>query len=209
MTSIDGIYPNRLNRRKPLNYQENGQSLPNWRAKAQTLFEAAQSTYAWYVKSREAGRVKSQTWVEAVYKYLAGMAIENLLKAVMIGKDKSLVGECELLKSITNHTVWTNQKNDKLRFLRESKSLQDNERLTDDEKEFLSLVERYVVWVGRYPIPTKQSAYIDDLDTIEKFEQSHPDVKDFDKLFQSTYGKLMQLSARIDNENMARDSRPT
>ena len=78
MTSIDGIYPNRLNRRKPLNYQENGQSLPNWTAKAQTLFEAAQSTYAWYVKSREADRVKSQTWVEAVYKYLAGMAIENL-----------------------------------------------------------------------------------------------------------------------------------
>ena len=208
MTSIDGIYPNRLNRRKPLNYQENGQSLPNWRAKAQTLFEAAQSTYAWYVKSREADRVKSQTWVEAVYKYLAGMAIENLLKAVMIGKEKSLVGECELPQSITNHTVWTNQKNNKLRFLRESKSLQDNERLTDDEKEFLSLVERYVVWVGRYPIPTTRSAYIDDLDIIEKFEQSHPDVKDFDKLFQSTYGKLMRLSARIDVENMARDSRP-
>jgi|GEM_PF-550746 hypothetical protein len=208
MTSIDGIYPNRLNRRKPLNYQENGQSLPNWTAKAQTLFEAAQSTYAWYLKSREADRVKSQTWVEAVYKYLAGMAIENLLKAVMIGKDKSLVGEHKLLKSITNHTVWTNQKNDKLKFLRESKSLQDNERLTDDEKEFLSLVERYVVWVGRYPIPTKRSAYIDDLETVEKFEQSYSEVKDFDKLFQSTYGKLMRLSARIDVENMARDSRP-
>ena len=137
------------------------------------------------------------------------MAIENLLKAVMIGKDKSLVGECELPQSITNHTVWTNQKNNKLRFLRESKSLQDNERLTDDEKEFLSLVERYVVWVGRYPIPTKRSAYIDDLDTVEKFEQSYPDVKDFDKLFQSTYEKLMRLSERIDGENMARDSRPT
>ena len=127
----------------------------------------------------------------------------------MIGKDKSLVGECELPQSITNHTVWTNQKNNKLRFLRESKSLQDNERLTDDEKEFLSLVERYVVWVGRYPIPTKRSAYIDDLDTVEKFEQSYPDVKDFDKLFQSTYEKLDTVVERIDGENMARDSRPT
>jgi hypothetical protein len=62
--------------------------------------------------------------------------------------------------------VWTRQKNGKLKFLDDSKSLQDDERLTEDEKEFLSMVER-LVWVGRYPIPITERDYGKDLDTLK------------------------------------------
>jgi hypothetical protein len=131
------------------------------------------------------------------------MAIENLLKAIMIRKDQCLVRMHELDKSIKRHTVWSYHKNGRLKFLR------DRQQLTDDEKEFLSVVEYYVVWLGRYPIPTKASFFRDNLDAVENFEKLHPKLEDFNKLFKSTYGKLELLAAggdpKIEAEIMARD----
>jgi hypothetical protein len=171
--------------------------------RAQNLFDAARVAFEETMKMRGDEETKS-TWIDSVYKYLAGIAIENLLKAIMIRVDPCLVGMEELDKSIKHHTMWSNHKDGRLKFL------QDQQQLTDDEKEFLSVVEYYVVWLGRYPIPTKASAFRDDLDTIENFEKLYPKLEDFNKLFESTYGKLELLAAggdpKIEAEIMARDS---
>jgi hypothetical protein len=205
MTSIDGIYPNRSWRNQSGTYQKIRQSVIYWTNKAQNLFDAADAAYKEAIESRVVGKAKSE-WIDFVYKYLAGMAVENLLKAIMIGQDKSLVGEYELSQSTKWHDVWTRHKSDRLKFLHEceSKSLQANERLTEDEKKFLSVVECYVVWVGRYPIPVTESAFRNDLDAIEDFEQAHPKLEDFDNLFQSAYGKLMWLAAKKERESIAK-----
>jgi hypothetical protein len=104
MTSIEGIYPNRLKRRRPCAYLRIGRSIIYWEAKAKNLFEAAQEVYKWSIESRDVGRVKSSTWIEPVYKYLAGMATENLLKAIMIGNERAPVGEHELSPSLRSTT---------------------------------------------------------------------------------------------------------
>ena len=98
--------------------------------------------------------------------------------------------------------MWTREKNGKLKLLQDSKSLQDDERLNKDEKEFLSVLEYHVVWVGRYPIPTTRQGFRDDLDAIEDFELAHSsELEDFHTLFQSACGKLARLAARIEVEN--------
>jgi hypothetical protein len=169
---------------------------------AQNLFDAAQEAFDGAIKSREAGKVKS-TQIDSVYKYLAGMAIENLLKAVMIRKDQCLVSMHELDKSIKRHNTWSYHKNGRLKFL------QEQQQLTNDEKEFLSIVEYYVVWLGRYPIPTKANFFRDNLDAVENFEKLHPKIEDFNKLFTSTYSKLSLLAAggdpKIEAEILARN----
>lgn len=169
---------------------------------AQNLSDAPQVAFDDVIKSRKGAKIES-TWIDSVYKYLAGMAIENLLKVIMIRKDQCLVRMDGLDKSIKSHTVWSYHRNGKLKFL------QDQQQLTDDETEFLRVVEHYVVWLGRYPIPLKASVFRDDLDTVENFEKSHPKLEDFNKLFESTYGKLALMAAggdpKIEAEIMARN----
>jgi hypothetical protein len=185
---VTSIYPDSSKRKNPFAYSRIGRSIIYWRNQAQNLSDAAQVAFDDAIKSRKSTKVES-TWIDSVYKYLAGMAIENLLKAIMIRKNQCLVRIDGLDKSIKSHNVWSNQRDDKLKFL------QDQQQLTDDEMKFLSVVEHYVVWLGRYPIPTKASNFRDDLDTVEKFKKSHPKLEDFNKLFKSTYGKLDLLAA--------------
>jgi len=100
------IYPNSPKRKSPYAYLKIERSTIYWMSQAQNLFDAVQEAFDGAIISREAGKIKS-TLIDSVYKYLAGMAIENLLKAIMIRKYRCLVSMHKLDESITRHTTWS------------------------------------------------------------------------------------------------------
>lgn len=105
-------------------------------------------------------------------KCLAGMSVENLLKAIMVRDEPCLVGKYKISDEIKSHNVWseygdTSKRDKPVKFLNGSEvatggrlqsvisedgteqSIKDV--LEEDEQEFLRIVEAYVAWIGRFP----------------------------------------------------------
>jgi len=76
-----------------------------------------------------------------VYGLLMGYAIENLAKGVLVARDPGHISKEGQFK-LTNHDI---------------RSLVENVlgTISNEEGDVLDLLETYVLWVGRYPIPRK------------------------------------------------------
>jgi hypothetical protein len=185
------LYPARKFRLSPGNYARRGRDPYHWAVQADNLHDAAIAVFKQIMQDRADQKAESM-WIDDVYKYLVGITLENLLKAIMIRDDKSLVSEHELHEGIRHHDMWRRQKDNKLKALKEPCNL------SQDEQDFLKIAESYVVWMGRYPIPTTEKAYRNDLDATEAFEKLHPNLEDFNELFNRVYYALAQLAAGVD-----------
>jgi|GEM_PF-1210795 hypothetical protein len=134
-----------------------------WMYQAESFARVARLAFNQAKEDRKAG-VTAERWVDGVYKYLACLALENLLKAIMINDDKCLVSKRKIDDELKSHHIWTTQlqKEDEL-----FKDIAENQ-LTEDERDLLEIAEHYVIWVGRYPIATNRDAYTKSLDAIKK-----------------------------------------
>jgi hypothetical protein len=114
-----------------------------WFQKAQALYDAANVVrYAFWPEKRTPRDRKaavSDFYKGTVYMLLAGLAVETILKGILIGQNPQLVEKQELWKELVNHDLKKLYKKTKLTM----SNLQNNlfERLTN-----------YVITFGKYPV---------------------------------------------------------
>lgn len=80
--------------------------------------------------------------IEKVFMFIAGLAIENLIKALCITREGALDKRGGFRNNLTTH---------KLLNLLEDAGIP----LSDEENDLAERLEQYVLWAGRYPIPRK------------------------------------------------------
>ncbi|MGZ4885738.1 MAG: hypothetical protein ACXVI0_09470 [Halobacteriota archaeon] len=146
-----------------------------WRQKAINLEKAANLVLNQMKIDENASRVEGG-WVHSVYKYLAGMTIENLLKGIIVADySDTLIINGKMKPEFARHRTWTKHNKGKLRFLQNL--------ITEDQRTLMTYLEPYVVWMGRYPVALDADQYADDLDkqlqvqlSSEKLESDFKDL---------------------------------
>lgn len=82
------------------------------------------------------------------YMLLTGMAFENLIKGILIQRDKALVTREQIESGILprgGHGI--------------SAGAKDLLPLTTQEFNLLQRIEEYLFWAGRYPVPLRSGTY--------------------------------------------------
>ncbi len=188
---------------QPYDFTNYGRDPMVWSYEADNLRRAAEAVFA-IVKQEYAAdppMVEHQR-IDPVYKYLVGMAIENLLKAIMIYDDPSLITQSNIDNAINGHNMWTlhtgkdcKKKSGGCCRLRALES-----QLAPNEQEFMKQLEPYVVWMGRYGIATKKSKYENDLRAHthggEDSKKQKLEIEKFDKMFHTVYEKIPNVFAK-------------
>ena len=128
-----------------------------WQATAKDLKKAAKVFESGYPS--ESG---------PVYLFLAGLSLENLVKAVLTKKR---------LQKWTNDKLSWGCNGHNLPGLFKNASITP---LKDWEDEFIKRLKRFVEWGGRYPIPNAQK----DAAEMNQSAMSTGDPEKFDKLFE-------------------------
>jgi hypothetical protein len=113
---------------------------------------------------------------------LLGLAFENLIKGVYVAQNPALVDRTRLDRSF-----WQADSGHGIKDF--AKALT---RLEPDEEELLDRLQEYVVWAGRFPIPTKSGRYHQNLSPTRKQRFSTDDLVIGDRLFE----KLKELLIR-------------
>jgi len=82
------------------------------------------------------------------YRLLIGLAFENVIKGILIGRDPALVDKEKIQSGILG---------------RSGHGIAEGARqiisLSSDELHLLQSVEEYLFWTGRYPLPLKSTIY--------------------------------------------------
>lgn len=123
-------------------------------------------------------RVETLGLVDSIL-LLLGLAFENLIKGVYIAKHPSLVNRDGLDRS-----MWKADSGHGITEYADSLV-----KLEPDEKNLLIRLQEYVVWAGRYPIPTKSGRYGDSKDS-GKHRLSTSDFETSNRLFNKLVSQL-------------------
>jgi hypothetical protein len=83
------------------------------------------------------------------FMLLNGLAFENLIKGIIIGRDPTIVDQQKV-----NTKYWNFRKGHGIAELAKTIS-----RISRDEFQLLKRLEEYVFWAGRYPMPLKSGIY--------------------------------------------------
>ncbi len=114
-----------------------------WLVRAEALYEAANAfREKFWPKERSARDAKaaySDFCRGPVYMLLAGLALETLIKGIIVGRNPKVVGPQRLSKKLTNHNLVDLYRE---AGLRESKGL----------KDLLLRLQNYIEIFGRYPV---------------------------------------------------------
>jgi hypothetical protein len=132
-----------------------------WQFHAEELKGAADAVVERY--ERDELPVMTFRYMDSVYVYLMGMAIENLLKGIHVAKRPELIK----LKKEPVKNKWLGYKlHDDLHWhnlTALAKQLKKRYHIdfTDDELEMIALFERFVTWAGRYQVPLDSITFVD------------------------------------------------
>lgn len=164
-------------------YELSGSEALIWLEKAQGLRYCAgilkdKLVEMWNETSPVSRRVETLGVVSSTM-LLLGLAFENLIKGVYVARKPALVDRIRLDRSL-----WQTDGGHGIRDF--AKSLM---RLEPDEEELLDRLQEYVVWAGRFPVPTKAGRYHQNLSPVNKHQFSTADFDTADRLF----GKLKEL----------------
>jgi hypothetical protein len=122
----------------------------NWQSLAVELRDAAEILWQQHEETLRVTVVQSEfevlddlrvSGISRPYFLLAGFAIENLLKGMLVAVDASLINTGRLAKRLDSH---------KLVMLAE---LLPNLTLDEDERRFCEVAQSAIPYWGRYPIP--------------------------------------------------------
>ncbi len=174
---------------KPWNFQSTGQEPLLWGYQAQNLKRVADNAFQ---LAKEDLKLNLVGWdrVDLIYKFLAGAALENLLKGIMIIDDPTLVRERSLSKEILSHKIWTEHTQECKRKKVDCRLKDVESRLQPHERAFLKLVEPYT-WVGRYGVGTNETDYINGIKAVT--DPNAPSLDEFGKMFNEVFSKLLLI----------------
>jgi hypothetical protein len=169
-------------------FEKRGQHPLMWYYQADKLRKASEAVYGIVQEELNAEPPVSYfLCTEPIYRYLTGMAIENLLKGIMVCDDPGLVQYDVISEELDGHNVWTKHTGKARKKVGDKCRLSEIEsELTKNEQEFMRDLEPYVNWMGRYGIPKKRGTYETDLRTVN----SKPDVERFRGKFSTIYDKI-------------------
>jgi hypothetical protein len=114
---------------------------------------------------------------------LLGLAFENLIKGVYVARKPTLVDRTKLDRSL-----WQSDGGHGI-----SEFAETLIRLEPDEEELLDRLQEYIVWAGRFPIPTKSGRYHQNLSPLNKHHFSIADFDTADRLFEKLKELLLQF----------------
>jgi hypothetical protein len=188
-----------------------GQDAMSWASQAQILQFAARAVLQRAKEDLETG-VSEERRVDAVYKSLAGMALENLLKAIMVRDDPSLVGKYRIAEELKRNNIWSTYADSSGQHVKFLDGTQDvtgsrlqsvmaedgteqvlKHVLSKDEQDFLRIVEDYLKWIGRFPIALYEKDFMKNIDSVKNSRLANLSLDDFDALFEVTYQDLNSL----------------
>ncbi len=108
------------------------------------------------------------------YMLLTGLALENLIKGVLIGRDPNLVNQDKLISPISSrggHAI--------------TEGAEKIINLETHELHLLRRMEEYLFWAARYPLPLRSGVYLNsENQQLRTFRSNDPDLIDdlFNKL---------------------------
>ena len=157
-----------------------------WMAKAETLYEAANAFREKYwpiqrkEKDAEAGCSDFQRG--PVYMLLAGLAIETLIKGIMVGKNPNLVEPQKLSQELTHHNL--------LELYRAAGMRESNSR-----NNLLLRLQNYVEIFGRYPV-TKTKKEMEKMSNTRFAGQTDPER--VDRLWNYLVSKIQAYIQKVE-----------
>jgi hypothetical protein len=163
-----------------------GRDPHGWLFCAQLLKKSADLAQTQVLIDKDASTVQAG-WINSIYKYLAGITIENLLKGIIIADHPTLISKDKISDSIGKHDPWTRHA-DKLQTVKKL--------LNKEERKLLKILESYVLWKGRYPIALTANDYARDLLNRRK----EPPLEIFIATFGTLYEKLLNELNKKENE---------
>jgi len=121
-------------------------------------------------------------WLTPVFMFLAGCAIENLVKATLVGRDATLISEAKLAKTLTTHELPT---------LLELVNITP----TPAQASLAGRLTKWIIWAGRYPTPVNSSNTTpDSLHKLGLFEETDPpEIDGLFALLQALFVQEWQL----------------
>jgi hypothetical protein len=132
---------------KALAYEEAATTPHLWLRSADDLRRAAEAVWASFERALPSpgrpSRPKSPFGYGAVFLMLAGLAIENLAKGLAVQRKPPEIKRGRVV-GIKGHGILPHLKSAKV-------------PLTGQDREFIRRSEMFVLWAGRYPIPTDAS----------------------------------------------------
>src|SRR5687768_311043 len=93
-------------------------------------------------------RVKKVAYIHS-FMLLTGMAFENLIKGILVGRDKTVVDQQKI-----DNRLWNVRGGHGIAELGKRVT-----SLTPDESDLLKRLEEYLFWAGRYPLPLNSDVY--------------------------------------------------
>jgi hypothetical protein len=116
------------------------------------------------------------------FMLLTGMAIENLIKGILVGRDSSLVNRELINKKLLpkgGHGI--------------SEGAKRVISVSNSEHDLLRRLEEYLIWAGRYPMPLKSEVFLKSQTPENLRSFSWADFELIDKFFD-------RLAEILDNE---------
>jgi hypothetical protein len=117
----------------------------------------------------------------SVYFFLIGLALENLIKGILLTLNPTYLSDTKLSNEIKTHN---------LLYLYNKCGLS----LRNNDKTILIKLSRYILWLGRYPIPLSIDSMLpikeDDGVVIQRGE-SHADILRTQEAIEDLYRRLM------------------
>ena len=85
-------------------FQGTGRNPDSWRYRAGILKKAADLVLT-QMKADEDATVVEAGWVDSVYKYLAGMTVEIILKGIIVAGNPDLISEERIMGGLDRHNT--------------------------------------------------------------------------------------------------------
>ena len=124
------------------------------------------------------------------YMLLVGLAFENLIKGILIGRNPALVDTEKVESGVLG---------------RGGHGIADGARkiisLSSSEFRLLKRVEEYLFWAGRYPLPLKSNIYHN-----SETQQLRSGRSDDPELIDALFGKLVEI---LEQERKVRTTSPS
>jgi hypothetical protein len=120
--------------------------LEAWRATKIHYIGGLPGANGWADLTQEQQQAAFRIRFPQIFLFLIGLALENLLKGLLVARDGSLVSEGRLSSEVANH---------KLSSLFQRAGI----TLSPEQRAFVERLSESVTWAGRYPVPKSEDKF--------------------------------------------------
>jgi hypothetical protein len=123
--------------------------LADWKIVADQFYRASELLFIQIEKDNSSDHATARIppQLDQIYFFLIGMCLENLIKGILIYQNPNLGNGSELKGKIKSHDLKT--------LALDLKKIE----ILQDELELFDFLKEHIVWIGKYPIPTKATNF--------------------------------------------------